>query len=219
MSFRGNEQWRGARRRPSTVPRSGKRWSTAARALTLIEVVISTLIVSLTLVAALHAVGGARLAQQVSDDRARAMTVAEDLMSEILLRAYDDPEGTGVFGPDPGEDHKQRATFDDVDDYDQWRESPPTDAAGAALTGLHDWERRVQVSYVDRASLLPVAIALTLGAPNSPPVDTGLKRVRVTVLRDGRELAVLDGLRSRAAPKPPEVREAVAALIPGARGN
>jgi|GEM_PF-734748 len=218
MSFRDNEHWRAARRL-SSVPRSGKRRGTAGRALTLMEVVISTLVVSVTLIAALHAVGGARLAQQVSEDRARAMTVAEDLMSEILLRAYDDPEGTGVFGPDPGEDHKQRATFDDVDDYDQWRESPPTDAAGAALTGLHDWERRVQVSYVDRASLLPVAIALTLGAPNSPPVDTGLKRVRVTVLRDGRELAVLDALRSRAAPRPAAATQSTPQLIPGRGGN
>ena len=189
------------------------------RALTLVEVVMSTLVVSVTLVAALHAVGGARLAQQVSDDRARAMTVAEDLMSEILLRAYDDPEGTGVFGPDPGEDNKQRATFDDVDDYDQWSESPPTDAAGAALLGLNGWERRVRVVYVDRATLLPAAVVLAAGNPNPPPVDTGLKRIRITVLRDGRELAVLDALRSRAAPRPAAATESAPQLIPGRGGN
>ncbi len=218
MSFRDNEHWRAARRL-STVPRSGKRWSTAARALTLIEVVISTLVVSVTLIAALHAVGGARLARQVSDDRARAMTVAEDLMSEILLRAYDDPQGTGVFGPDPGEDAKQRATFDDVDDYDRWTESPPTDAAGTALPGLNGWERRVQVLYVARATLLPAAVVLAAGNPKAPPVDTGLKRVRVTVLRDGRELAVLDALRSRAAPRPAAATESAPQLIPGRGGN
>ncbi len=218
MSFRGGGPWGRARRHP-TVPGSGKRRGTAGRALTLVEVVISTLVVSVTLIAALHAVGGARLARQASDDRARAMTAAESLMAEILLRAYDDPEGTGVFGPDPGEDSKRRGTFDDVDDYDQWSESPPTDAAGTALPGLNGWERRVQVLYVARSTLLPAAVVLAAGNPKAPPVDTGLKHVRVTVLRDGRELAVLDALRSRAAPRPAAATQSTPQLIPGRGGN
>lgn len=191
----------------------------AGRALTLVEVVMSTLVVSVTLVAALHAVGGARLAQQISDDRARAMTVAEDLMTEILQRAYVDPEGTGVFGPDPGEDSTRRATFDDVDDYEQWTESPPANRAGTALPGLDGWERRVRVVYVDRATLLPAAVVLAAGTPNPPPVDTGLKRIRVTVLRDGRTLAVLDALRSRAAPPPVAATDSAPELVPGLGGN
>ncbi len=191
----------------------------AGRALTLVEVVMSTLVVSVTLVAALHAVGGARLAQQTSDDRARAMTVAEGLMNEVLQCAYDDPDGTGVFGPDPDEDADRRVTFDDVDDYDQWTESPPADRAGAALPGLDGWERRVRVVYVARAALLPASIVLATGSSGPPAEDTGLKRIRVTVLRDGRTMAVLDALRSSAAPQPLAATDSAPELVAGLGGN
>src|SRR5689334_3918498 len=84
------------------------------RGLTLAESVVALFIVSLMIVAAMRGVGMAGKARLSQKDRAKGMALAEQLMSEIMQRRYADPGPSPVFGPESGQ---TRATYDDVDDY------------------------------------------------------------------------------------------------------
>src|SRR5215510_13408434 len=94
-------------------------------ALALIEVVASTMIVSLMAVASLEALGAATKSANSIGDRAVAAGLADELMSEIMMQSYSDPDGSPIFGHESGESTTVRSAFDDVDDYDGWVASPP----------------------------------------------------------------------------------------------
>src|SRR6476659_1062112 len=82
---------------------------------TLIECTAATLMVGVLLVAALSSAGGSLRMTQGIDDRGRAQRLAGDLMNEILLQSYQEPDGSVGMGLDPGENTGNRAVFDDVD--------------------------------------------------------------------------------------------------------
>lgn len=168
--------------RRTTLVSSTPRAETARvrRALSMIEIVISTVIVGVMLVAALQTVAVARGGQARVANRNTGVLLAQDLMAEILRLAYADPEPSGrVFGPETTET-LGRAVFDDVDDYVDWTESPPTGRDGVALPGYTDWSRKVKVVFADPNSLQPAANQPAKGA--SPlGLDTGMKRITVTV--------------------------------------
>src|SRR5215212_1263637 len=65
-----------------------------SRGLTLIEVVASTMIVSLMAVAALNALGAATKSANSIGNRAVAAGIADELMSEIAMQSYSDPNGS-----------------------------------------------------------------------------------------------------------------------------
>ena len=158
----------------------------------LLEVVISTLIVGVVLVVALNALGQATLGRLLNAHRGRALQLADDLMSEILETDYEDPaEATVGIGPEASEvSASNRSAFDDVDDYHGWNVSPPQDKLGVAIPDLTDWERSVDVAYVN-----PVDLTSTLGS------DGGIKRVIVTVRFKGQLLATLTSVATRASQK------------------
>lgn len=158
-----------------------------ARGFTLIEATVSTLIVGLMLAAALRLVGASALAQQQSTDRSRGVLLAADLLAEIQALPYDDPNDIPLLGIELSELLSGRAGFDDVDDYDGLTESPPKDSSGKPLNDFADWGRRVRVDYVNL--LNP---ALTSGS------DTGVKRITVQAVRNGRVVAQVVGIRTRA---------------------
>jgi MSHA pilin protein MshD len=159
-------------------------------AFTLVEAVICTLIVGVMLVGAISTIGASRRSQQGLSDRAAARLLAADLLAEILTKAYAEPDGANSIGPDAGEQSQSRATFDDVDDFHNYEETPPKDLAAAVIPGSEKWSRRVRVEHVnsdnpDQTSLTP----------------TGLKRITVTVTitRDGEPLAQRSAIRAQAA--------------------
>jgi hypothetical protein len=106
-------------------------------------------------------------------------------MAEILPKAYRDPDGLALFGLELGENPNVRAGWDDVDDYHLLNSSPPEDADGIPLAECSGWEWSVAVEWVD---------------PRNPSVTVltgqGVKRITVTVKRDGVVLARLQALRS-----------------------
>jgi len=159
--------------------------SSNARAFTLVEAVISTLIVAVMLVAALSAVGASRLIQHRASLSYQGRLLAESLMAEIMQRAYEDPNDTVAFGLETGESAATRAAFDDVDDYDGWSASPPTAADGTVLGDTSGWQRLVTIEWVD---------------PNDPTLtetsETNVKRVTVTVLHEGRQMASFVAVKS-----------------------
>jgi MSHA pilin protein MshD len=158
-------------------------------ALTLVEAIISVLIVSLMLTAALHTVGAARRAHARNADYARAALLAEALMSEILLRRYEEGGGIGTLGLDAGEaDMPGRTGYDDVDDYHRLDDTPPRDRLGNPLPGYNGWSRTVNVRVVSGVSLLGIVL-----------VDSGVKEITVDVMRDGGRLARLTALKTSQA--------------------
>ncbi len=148
------------------------------RGLTLIEVVASTMIVSLMAVAALDALGAATKSANSIGNRAIAAGLADELMSEILMQPYSDPDGSAVFGRETGEAASPRSAFDDVDDYNGWNASPPQYRDGTVIPDRTNWRQRVTVSRV-----LPNSPSQTTGT------DQGAKQIHVTIEYQGQVLA------------------------------
>jgi hypothetical protein len=140
-------------------------------ALTLVEVVVSTLIVGLMTVAALDGLGAATRSSEWSGNQAIAQGLADDLMAEVLVAAYSDPNGSAVFGLETGE-AAPRVNFDDVDDFNGWNEKPPKAADGSTMSDRADWRHRVTVQRV---------VPTNPTQATSGSTDQGAKRVCVTI--------------------------------------
>jgi type II secretory pathway pseudopilin PulG len=160
------------------------------RGFSIVEAVLSTLVIGVMLVAVLNAVGGARAAQAWNADRLRATALASDLLAEIVDKAYRSPSGNWLIGPEADEVLAlaiggARSNLDDVDDYENWSESPPANANRTAIPGYSGWTRSVRVAWVNLND--PRAVSAS---------PTGLKRITVTVRRKGVKLAELTALRA-----------------------
>lgn len=167
------------------VPRTTAR----PRALSMIEAVISIAIVGVMMVAALNTVGASKLGQQKTGDRGKGALLAQQLMSEILRQSYEEPDGTPSFGREGGEGGGDRAGRDDVDDYYNWSSSPPEYKDGTVIPDLNGWQRSVKVDWVSPDDL------------NTPiGVDESVKRIIVTVSRDGVPVASLTAVRTASGP-------------------
>lgn len=164
-------------------------YASKPRGLALVEVVVSTLVVSLLLAASLQAVAGARVRQWRTVDRARGLGLATALMNEILSQMYVDAVSP-VFGLESGESLGQsRVGYDDVDDYHNLNETTPRGRDGKALADLTGWQRSVAVAWVSPANLDQVV-----------GTDQGVKRVTVTVKHNSVPAATLVAYRTSAWP-------------------
>jgi len=165
-----------------------RRRTTAPRALTLAEAAVSTVIVGVLLVAALQTVGAVKTSAARTQDRDRGVLLAQELMSEILQQAYQEPTDAPLFGPEPPESSASRAVYDDVDDYNGWDASPPQDKAGAVRAELAGWRQTVAVAWVAAGDLT-----------TATGKETGLKRIVVTVTHNDLPVATLTAVKSQAA--------------------
>lgn len=158
------------------------------RGITLMETVLSVLLVGGVLAATLQVVGPTARATQLAGDEALAIYLADELLQEIDAQPYEDPATlANTIGTEAGESAPgNRSSFDDVDDYHGWSGNVQN-AVGVAMTGLSGtWTRSVTVVFVP------------LGAPNgSSLTDTGVKRVTVSVSKNGTVLATRRMLRTR----------------------
>ncbi len=153
--------------------------------LSLVEVVVSTMLVSVVLIGALECVGGVIRGRMMTGDHCKAQQLADQLMAEIVEHAFQEPVDAPVFGRESSESGGVRTEWDDVDDYHQWTATPPEDRMGIALPNSTGWQREVQVEWVDPAN--PSAVV---------GIGLGLKRITVTVRRNGIALAQQVALRS-----------------------
>ena len=169
----------------TATPRPSRR----AGGFSLAEAVVSVLIVGGLLVASLNALGAARIGQYKLLEQNRGPLLAQALMSEILQQPYQDAQSPGGFGLEAGEGSTGRADFDDVDDYDGWSVGPPRNRDGSTIPGLEGYQRSVHVVWADPADLAQ--------ASANP---TGIKRIKVTVQRDGRVIAEPFAIRTAAWP-------------------
>jgi MSHA pilin protein MshD len=158
---------------------------------TLIEAVMSMLIVGLMLVAAMNTVGASRVSQARNAEQSRGPMLAEDLMAEILSQNYQEPNDPVQFGREGGESGGSRDAWDDVDDYDGWSASPPQNKDGTDIPDLDGWGREVKVTW-----------AKAMSPDQQAGSSTGIKRIDVIVTHQGRVVAKLSTLRSDGWPNP-----------------
>ena len=159
------------------------------RSFTLVEAVISIVLVGVMLVAAINTLGATAVSKRSIEQQMLGNSLAQDLMAEILNEAYEEPNGVPNFGRESGEGNGSRANWDDVDDYAGWSASPPMARDGTTLFGFDTWTRSVEVVWVKPAQL------------NQVGAKTGVKRISVTVSRKDSPATELVAIRTQAWPK------------------
>lgn len=155
------------------------------RAFSMVEAAFCVVLVGGLVVVSLDTLGASKMAQRNLGERALGQLLASSLMSEILTLGYEDPNETPVAGLELSENSLLRTTYDDVDDYINWTASPPQNRDGTTIPGLTGWQESVQIDVVDPANLNSKRV-----------VDTGVKRITVTITRNSVVVATLVGVKS-----------------------
>ncbi len=160
--------------------------SSATSGFTLIEMVVTILVLSVALLGVLSVMSfsTARSADPMLDTQGRA--VAEAYLEEILLRAYADPDGS--------EAGESRATFDDVDDYDGLAANGCS-STSAACPALGDCPCDQLGLPLDGLDGYRVAISTSASSLNGAPAL--LVDVTVTHVRDASLRVALSGYRTQ----------------------
>ncbi len=158
--------------------------------ITMAETVVSTMIVGFVIIATLQIVGPMVRSTSVHTDRLVAANLANELTEEISMHYFADPsaEDPDAIGTDTGERAINRGDFDDVDDYHGWSSSPPKLSSNQENVMLPSWTRSVTVEHVELSD-----------ASTSSKTYTGLKRITVTVSKNGTKLAQIHSLHSSGA--------------------
>ena len=126
---------------------------------TLIELVISIVIVSIAASALLMALSMTVGSSADPMVRHQAIAIAEAYLEEITLKAFDDPDGV--------DGEANRTLYDDVDDYNGLVDVGARDQFNAALTGLDDYT-------------VTVAVTASSGLPSIASTDLFLISVTIT---------------------------------------
>jgi MSHA pilin protein MshD len=136
----------------------------AQKGATLIELVVSMVIISVVVTGVMMVVSNTTRNSADPMIRSQALSIADAYLQEIVSQAMTDPAGSDVFGPEAGE---SRATFDDVTDYNGLADNAgAVDQNGNPIAGLEGYNVDVAIS------------ATTL---NGDPAN----RILVTVTYDG----------------------------------
>lgn len=121
-----------------------------------------------------------------------ASMLAQDLLEEIMAKKFDENPVTPVtpanLGPDTGETRSGLPTnrnYDDVDDYQNYTESTPSEVDGTIMNDFTGYARAVSVDYVLETSMDTVSTIITR-----------FKRIRVTVTWDnGTQSTELEAIK------------------------
>jgi hypothetical protein len=155
------------------------------RGLSQVEVVVSTVIVSVLMVTSLSTIAASRRSQMTESNEVCGLAIAEAMMVEIAQLAMRDPACDCGFGAESGEAGANRLGFDDVDDYHNLVDSPPKSRNGIALSGYSGLSRKVSIDRV------------TTGNWNTTTATyAGVYRITVSVLRGTAEVSRIVGYRS-----------------------
>lgn len=165
------------------------------RGFTLVEAVLTMVILSIAALAMSQALGFAFVHSSDGLWQARTVALAEAYLEEAAARRYDEATPAGgvpacspttvacsTIGPDTGE---SRATYDDVDDYDGLSESPPQDAQGNVRTAFASYRVEMSVRYLTPGEVTALRLDAT----------TDAKRISVTIVPPGRTSQTFTQLR------------------------
>ncbi len=162
-------------------------------AFTIAETALATLIVGLLVVGSLKSLSASFQTHKFSENRVRALFLAEQLLIELSSLSWFDPDkptSSGTIGKDTGDTVTvtRRDQLDDMDDFHNWSEQPKS-RSGVALTGTTTLTRTVTVENIS-ATDPTVAVAGN--------VNTGIRRITVIVTENSTELARLSTLLTSA---------------------
>lgn len=176
-----------------------------SRGLTLIELLLFIVVVSIALAALLKVFVTATTASADPMIRRQQLAIAESLLSEVELMPFTwcDPDDANVeqaastadcttaeaIGPESGETRYGPSYFDNVNDY-----------AGFSMTGIRDLSNAAVSGLAGYAASVTVAAA-TLDSLTTASGDA--LQITVTVTGPDASTLVLQGWRTRYAPKSP----------------
>lgn len=135
-------------------------------AFTLIEIIVTILVISVAATALLSVFTNMVRGSADPVIQQQATTIAEAYLEEILLRAFDDPQG-GETGNDEGE--AGRADYDDVKDYRSLAPGPAADQFGNPVAALAAYTVTVNVTNTALGGL-PVADSLQVDVQVDHPL-------------------------------------------------
>ncbi|MCP5162534.1 MAG: type II secretion system protein [Hahellaceae bacterium] len=150
--------------------------------MTLVELVITIVVISIAMVAVLTAFSGAMGRSADPLWRNKTLKLAQLYLDEMTTKKFDEttpvggvPASTAVTCSGLGAEEADRSLYDDVDDYHNLNETPPLNQKGGALNGYAGY--RVQVSVTCSGTLVGAAddsqikkISLTITPPGEAPV-------------------------------------------------
>lgn len=169
-----------------------KRLAMSERGFTLVEILISVVILSIGVFALINMFTVGMKGILANEKRTVATNLAQDLMDEIFNKHWKDPDLEGDY-PDLGSDGNElelRALYDDIDDYYSYYKDnfkyPPYDVLGTELTIYAGFSRMAEVYYVS-----PINLDTKVVGP------TNLKKITVTVKEDSIADVVIKTIRAR----------------------
>ena len=143
----------------------------AQRGFTLIEVIVFIVVVGAGLTGILSVMNTVVKSSADPMVRKQAITIAESLLEEILLKEYGNPSG-GYSGT-------VRAQFDDVGDYAGYTTTGGiVDVTGAAVAGLGSYNIAPAVTVVDSSDLTGIAAKKVTVSVSGPGVTISLSGYR-----------------------------------------
>lgn len=151
---------------------------------TLVEVLIATILIGLSIAALVAANGTLTMANGAGADQSTAEFLCEQIRELTAMLAVVDPQTTTTtFGPEEA----GVAAYDDVDDLDGATFSPPIGADRASLNAFAAFSQQVTVQNVNRSNLDQVV------------ADHASQFVRVTVrvLRNQQEITSASWVRAK----------------------
>ena len=165
------------------------------RGFTLVELVVTLVVISIVLLGVTYALSFAFRHQSDGLWQAKAVTLAQSYVEEIMARRYD--EATPLGGVPPcspatlpctgiGADGEGRTGFDDVDDYHGLDEQPPLDSEGVPRADYAGYRVQVAVAYLTPAQVGDFAL--------DDPTDA--KRITVRVTPPGKSAMAFSMLRA-----------------------
>ncbi|OUS06747.1 hypothetical protein A9Q81_02370 [Gammaproteobacteria bacterium 42_54_T18] len=154
---------------------------------TLIELVITIVVISIALAAMLGAFSGAMSHSADPLWRNKTIKLAQLYLDEILSKRFDEnspvggvPANASTSCTSIGADGVEtRATYDDVDDFHNTTNSVPVGASGTLDTSYDNYLIAVEVTCDDAG-----------GAVNSSGSDIHAKRIKVSVTPPGQSTMV-----------------------------
>ena len=150
---------------------------------TLVEVLISTLLIGLAISALLAANGSSTRINSAGVD----MTTAEFLLEQIreltaVLPVTDPETGSATFGPE----EPNLVDYDDVDDFNSVTPlCPPIDADRTSLTAFSTYSQQISVEKV------------SVNDFSQPDPDSAFVRVAVSVRQNGDEVCNASWIRAQ----------------------
>ena len=146
-----------------------------AHGITLVEAVLSVLLVGGVLISALNTLGGSQKAQRHLQLQRTGDRLSQSLLDEIRGSHTNAPTTLDGSSPPVGTDGPSRSGFDHPLDYQGWQQSPPVDRFGVGVPDAQGFTRAVSVQLLDPTNLI-----------RTVTTDQGLYEVKISVTYDNR---------------------------------